>query len=187
MQGFLNNARQGLLRHHHLALAGAALMTIAQRWREWPIAINEAGLLTLLGLLSVLLPVMLGVERLHILKKAAIGIRAKSNRRAFQHCPAAFNSVARVQMHPNIPCQAGNIIYNHHIALFTVLFKEGQHLQNAFPIRPTARNAKVSENPVDGIALPVGVLGAVGGLGFDAHARLHLRLRGDADVNHGVF
>ena len=172
-EGLLDDAGKGLVADQHLALAGAALVAVADGRVEYPVAVQRARPHAVDDLLGVLLPLVLRHAGQKVLDQETVGILAELDGGRFELAAGLADGGAQLEVSFEAAGKAADVVDDHHRAVFSPLAQEGQHRLHARPAGEFPRDI-VGEGSDDVVALVAGIFAAAGLLRVQTVALLHL-------------
>ncbi|MCO5057453.1 MAG: hypothetical protein M9905_06165 [Rhizobiaceae bacterium] len=175
LERLLGNGRERFVAHQHVALAGNALVAIADRSGEHGIAIHQPRLHAVQRLLCILAALVLGDGGEDIFVELAIGIVAQLDRGRFQNAACRCDCLAQVEVEADIARDTRQIVDHHHMGIAPIGLEEGEKLHQARTVGLAAGQV-IEEDAHHVIAAIAGILPAARLLRFQAVAAARLRL-----------
>nr|WP_312161981.1 hypothetical protein [Phenylobacterium sp.] len=184
LQSVLNNRRDGLVPHQHLAPPGNRLVFKTLRSVEDEVTVQHTGAHAVFHLLAVLLRAMLRNRRKQQFDQNGVRVGAEFYGRRFQNAACHGDGVAKLDMYLNLPGQPRYIIDYRDGAFGAVLSNESKHRLHAGAVEQLSRHV-VFERLDELVALPVRELANLGELALLSVALESLLGRGHPDIRDG--
>ncbi|MCI0667486.1 MAG: hypothetical protein L0Y43_05475 [Methylococcaceae bacterium] len=155
----LDDGGERFIPHQDVPLTRYALVAIADRRLEHPVAVLNAGAHPVLGLLAVLLALMLRHAGQQVLNEHGIRVFAEFDRRGFQDRPGLADRGAKLQMRLQAPRQTRDVIDDDDMGFAFVLAQIAKHCLHPGAIDKAARHI-VLEDLRDLVALVARIFAA---------------------------
>nr|WP_254368251.1 hypothetical protein [Paracoccus sp. Z118] len=136
-----------------------ALVPVADRSLEYPIAVLHAGAHPVHRLLAVLLALMLRDRGEQVLDELGVGVLAKFDGRTHQNAARIADLHTQIEVRHQTARKAADVVDDDRVRLFPLSFQVGQHRLHAGARRKTARRV-ITEDLNHLILLILGKLAA---------------------------